>query len=47
MIAETCGAHCLKAESSENVSMRFKGDPKRETQIFKNQLGLLMDTQQW
>ena len=36
MIAETCGAHCSKAESSENVSEHSKGDLKREPKISKN-----------
>jgi len=35
MTAETCGAHCSKAERSENVSEQSKGDLKREPKISK------------
>ena len=35
MTAEACGAHCSKAESSENVSEQSKGDLKRNPKISK------------
>ena len=35
MTTETCGAHCSKAERSENVSEQSKGDLKREPKISK------------